>query len=339
MRFIMEIVTLEKAGINDCTHIHEMQFAAFASLLEKYQDYEVNPGAESIEKIVQRMKQPYSQYYFIRIEEKDIGVVCVNRVSETVSKISPIFILPEFENKGYAQQALLLAESFYPQSLIWVLDTIKEEGKLCHLYEKLGYKLTGKETVIRTENNDMHFPAMTIVCYEKNKIPETFVPIRRKDRALSTEEAYTILENGMYGTLSMMGSDGYPYGVAMNYAYADGKIYIHCASAPDLPGSVNAGKIIGKKVADFLRNPKVCFSVFSNEKNIPEKFSTDYDSVVVFGTIKKCIDKKMAIMKIITKYCPSFIKEGDAFSCKLAPVFETYEISIEHITAKARRLQ
>ena len=74
-------------------------------------------------------------------------------------------------------------------------------------------------------------------------------------------------------------------------------------------------------------------------KNIPEKFSTDYDSVVVFGTIKKCVDKKNAITKIIAKYCPSFIKEGDAFSCKLAPVFETYEISIEHITAKARRLQ
>jgi nitroimidazol reductase NimA-like FMN-containing flavoprotein (pyridoxamine 5'-phosphate oxidase superfamily)/GNAT superfamily N-acetyltransferase len=334
----MESVTLEKAGINDCPHIHQMQVNAFAPLLEKYHDAESNPGAESIEKIIERMRQPFSQYYFIRAENMDVGIIRVNRLSETVSQISPIFILPEFQNKGYAQHALLLAESLYPQSLIWRLSTIEEEPTLCRLYEKLGYKRTDEKTVIRASDNTEQQPSMTIVGYEKNKIPETFAPVRRKDRALPPEEAYTILEHGMYGTLSVMSGDGYPYGIAMNYACDHEKIYLHCACAPDLPNSKFAGKIVGKKVADFTRNPKVCFSVFSNEKNIPDKFSTDYDSVVVFGTIKKCADKKDAIAKIISKYCPDFIKEGAEFSNKLAPVFETYEISIEHISAKARRL-
>ena len=334
----METVTLEKLGINDCTHIHEMQVKSFASLLEKYKDGNENPGAESIEKIIEHMRQPSSTYFSIRVEGKDIGVIRINRVSETVSRVSPIFILPEYQNHGYAQKALLLAESLYPQSLIWTLDTIKQEEKLCHLYEKLGYKRTGKEKVFRAEDNEEQLPAMTIVGYEKNKVPETFTPIRRRDRALSTEEAYEVLAHGMYGTLSVMSGDGYPYGVAMNYASDHEKIYLHCACAPDLPNSKNAGKVVGKKVADFLRNPKVCFSVFSNEKNIPDKFSTDYDSVVVFGTIKKCEDKKTAITKIISKYCPNYMKEGDDFAKKLAPVFETYEITIEHISAKARRL-
>jgi nitroimidazol reductase NimA-like FMN-containing flavoprotein (pyridoxamine 5'-phosphate oxidase superfamily) len=48
--------------------------------------------------------------------------------------------------------------------------------------------------------------------------------IRRKDRALSEEEAFKILKAGEYGVLSTVGEDGYPYGVPVSYAYTgDGK--------------------------------------------------------------------------------------------------------------------
>lgn len=41
----------------------------------------------------------------------------------------------------------------------WTLDTIAQEAKLCYLYEKLGYRRTGKQETIK--------PGMDIVFYEK----------------------------------------------------------------------------------------------------------------------------------------------------------------------------
>lgn len=73
--------------------------------------------------------------------------------------ISPIWIMPKYRNKGYAQQAILAAEKIYGSDH-WCLDTIlQEEGNL-HLYEKLGYHQMGRVDKI----NDR----MNIVYYEKD---------------------------------------------------------------------------------------------------------------------------------------------------------------------------
>ena len=58
-----------------------------------------------------------------------------------------------------AQETLYEIEKIYPQTVHWTLDTIKEEAKLCHLYEKMGYRTTGQEECIQQN--------MTIVFYEK----------------------------------------------------------------------------------------------------------------------------------------------------------------------------
>ncbi len=70
-----------------------------------------------------------------------------------------MFILPEFQRKGYAQKAIKQAESYYHEAKKWVLDTIKQEDVLCHLYEKMGYTLTGIERNIK--------PGMDLVNYAK----------------------------------------------------------------------------------------------------------------------------------------------------------------------------
>jgi len=40
--------------------------------------------------------------------------------------------------------------------------------------------------------------------------------MRRKDRALSEEEAQALLDRTEYGVLSTVGGDGRPYGVPLN---------------------------------------------------------------------------------------------------------------------------
>ena len=50
-------------------------------------------------------------------------------------------------------------EEAYKNISRFTLDTIKQEKKLCYLYEKLGYLRTGKEEQLHDN--------MTIVFYEK----------------------------------------------------------------------------------------------------------------------------------------------------------------------------
>lgn len=104
------------------------------------------------------MADSHVTYYFILLEKKKIGGLRIWR-AETFCRLSSLFILPEYQNQGYAQNAVFLAEQQYPENFVWQLDTIKEEKKLCHLYEKLGYCRTGEETGIQS--------GLTLVEYEK----------------------------------------------------------------------------------------------------------------------------------------------------------------------------
>ena len=144
-----------------------MQVEAFAELLEKYRDTATNPGAEPLERIEARMAQDATDYYLILAEGRQIGAARVRRQPrpETARRASPLCIRPAFQGKGYAQAAKEALEEMYPQAEAWRLDTIKEEAKLCHLYEKLGYRRTGQEEVLQ--------PGMTIVYYEKQKRAES----------------------------------------------------------------------------------------------------------------------------------------------------------------------
>ncbi len=148
-------IILKRAVKSDCEQIHKRQLEAFKQLLEKYTDYETNPGAEPLEKIKQRMEQAFTHYYFIQFENQNIGVIRIAMDSADTCRIAPIFILPAYQNKGYAQEAIKQVELLYPRKR-WILSTIKQEEKLCHLYEKLGYQATGSERIIQ-ENMSLRY--------------------------------------------------------------------------------------------------------------------------------------------------------------------------------------
>lgn len=150
---------LQKAYITDCTKIHKMQVTAFKQLLDKYGDIDTNPGAEPVEKIILRMNQDVTDYYLIQFNDEIIGAIRIVGLQGNIFRISPMFILPEFQGKGFAQQTISAVEKLYLQTTGWQLDTIKEETKLCHLYEKMGYQQTGEEERLKD--------GMTIVYYAK----------------------------------------------------------------------------------------------------------------------------------------------------------------------------
>lgn len=156
----MNNIVLSKAEFSDCAEIYKMQVTAFKKLFDRYKDFDTNPACESVEAIRQKFKQSITTYYFIMKENVKIGVVRIVSAGDDAVRISPLFILPQFQNRGYAQLAMNKIEQEYPNIRHFLLDTIKQEQKLCYLYEKLGYVKTGKEEDIK--------PGMTIAFYEKN---------------------------------------------------------------------------------------------------------------------------------------------------------------------------
>lgn len=154
-------IKLFAANLEDLNTILQMQKEAFAELYEKYQDTKTSPATEEYEDILFRFNQPETTYYFITAENVKVGVIRIVDCKDGVTRkrISPIFIMPEYRNQGYAQQAIKEAERIHGKKH-WKLDTILQEKGNCYLYEKLGYHQTGKPRQI----NDK----MTIVYYEKN---------------------------------------------------------------------------------------------------------------------------------------------------------------------------
>ena len=156
----MDDISLIAATIEDMQTIWKMQVVAFSELLNKYQDYDMSPAAESFEKVMARFEQPWTTYYFISTGDENVGAIrIVDKKDGSRKRISPIWIMPEHRNKGFAQAAIIAAEKKYGPNH-WCLDTFLQEKGNLHLYEKMGYHRTGKIEKV----NDR----MDIVFYEKD---------------------------------------------------------------------------------------------------------------------------------------------------------------------------
>lgn len=114
-------VKLLRAGVGDAKELFTMQIKSFRELLEKYQDFDTNPGNESIEKVKARLKQEFTYFYFIYTGTQKAGAIRIVDKKETGKnkRISPIFILPEFQGQGIAQKAILLCEEIHGKEIIF----------------------------------------------------------------------------------------------------------------------------------------------------------------------------------------------------------------------------
>lgn len=153
------VLVLRLASAEDAPVIWEMQKIAFRELLERYQDYDTSPANQSLDQLRLRCSQKDRFYYFIDVDGNPVGVLSVtDKQDGSRMRLSPMFILPQFQGRGYAQEAIRQAEKIHGERG-WELDTILQEERLVHLYEKMGYRKTGKTTAVN--------PRMTLVFYQK----------------------------------------------------------------------------------------------------------------------------------------------------------------------------
>ncbi len=120
--------------------------------------------------------------------------------------------------------------------------------------------------------------------------------MRRSKQQLTKEECEEILIQGKTGVLAVLGDDGYPYTVPINYYYTDGKIYLHCAKT-------------GHKLDAIKEETKVSFCVVDCDDILQEKFTTLYKSVVAFGKAEILTNEnemRSCVTALAEKYCPDF---------------------------------
>lgn len=153
-----------------------------------------------------------------------------------------------------------------------------------------------------------------------------FKDMRRQEREFSRAEATNILANESYGVLSMNGHNEYAYGVPISYVYLDNSIYFHCA-------------LEGQKLSRLCTDNKVSFCVVEKANILPDKFSMEYTSVIVFGRASEVQEKEKlkALFAFIDKYSSDFVQKGREYAVNAQQRCSVIKIDIEHISGKSNR--
>ena len=97
-----------------------------------------------------------------------------------------------------------------------------------------------------------------------------FRELRRKKQLLSEQETLRVLEEGKTGIVGVLGDDGYPYTVPINYVSLEDKIYFHSAKK-------------GHKVDAIAKEPKVSMTVVEKDDVVSREFTTYFRSIQLFG--------------------------------------------------------
>ena len=152
-----------------------------------------------------------------------------------------------------------------------------------------------------------------------------FREMRRKKQQISEEVCVEVSKQQPRGVLSMIGDDGYPYGIPMDHWYCEenGKIYFH--------GAKEGHKIDAIKVCD-----KVSYCVYDEGYRKEGEWALNINSVIVFGRLRPVMDLAVT-EKVCRHLCRKFTddKEYEEKEIKHAlPRVLCLELTPEHMAGK-----
>ncbi len=161
-----------------------------------------------------------------------------------------------------------------------------------------------------------------------------FRAMRRFRQQISTEECKEILKRASTGVLGLIGDDGYPYTVPLNFVYHDspdslGTIGFHCAT-------------VGHKIDAIRSCDKVSFTVIDRDEVMPKERTTKYLSVIAFGRAKFLEGSEAlreAANALGAKYSAGY---EDLYKAETEETIANrtlccVEITLEHLTGKMGR--
>ena len=152
-----------------------------------------------------------------------------------------------------------------------------------------------------------------------------FRKMRRFNQQITDAECIEILKNTKRGVLSLLGEDGYPYGIPIDHWYyeEDGRIYFH--------GAKEGHKIDAIKACD-----KASYCVYDEGFRKEGEWALNITSVITFGRIRLVEDEDTA-RKICTELVKKFTDDEDYLEKELQNAFprvQCLELIPEHMTGK-----
>ncbi len=129
--------------------------------------------------------------------------------------------------------------------------------------------------------------------------------VARQNRTIDEATALELLRTAEYGVLSMKDIDGGGYGIPLNYVW-DGAdtIFMHCATE-------------GRKLRNIAACPKVTFAIMGPTHIIPEHFTTERSSIVLWGEARTALsddERREALRLLVEKFCPNVLEEGRKYA-------------------------
>ena len=152
-----------------------------------------------------------------------------------------------------------------------------------------------------------------------------FRKMARANKAISQEACVEILKGELRGVLSVLGDDGYPYGMPINHLYCeeDGHIYFHSGRA-------------GHKIDAMKANDKASFCVYDQGYRREGEWALNIRSVIVFGRLRIVEDHEKAIA-ISRQLSYKFTHDEDYINREIeksGPGVLCFELIPEHMTGK-----
>ena len=152
-----------------------------------------------------------------------------------------------------------------------------------------------------------------------------FREMRRFKQQISEEACIRILQEQPRGVLSMLGDNGYPYGIPLDHWYSkkENKLYFHCAGS-------------GHKIDAISACDKVSYCVMDDGCREEGEWALNINSVVVFGRIR-VVDDEEKKREICINLTRKFTDNEEYLRKELANAFprvSCLELTIEHMTGK-----
>ena len=150
-----------------------------------------------------------------------------------------------------------------------------------------------------------------------------FRPMRRIRQQLPEAEALEVLRQAKRGVLSVIGDDGWPYGIYLNPLFENGRLYFHGAKE-------------GHKVDALRRDSRASFTAIDEGVRDEGGWAYTFRSVVVFGRIEFLDDPAEAIA-ICRRLAQRFNPDAAAIEEELRQAGARVQVMAlipEHITGK-----
>lgn len=186
---------------------------------------------------------------------------------------------------------------------------------------------------------------------------DKFRKMRRIRQELGKDACLEIINRATSGVLSVIGDEGYPYGVPLGYVFVPGDEQAgepEADSTAGEPDDMPAGEPAdvpaapakfffhcakkGHKLDAIRACDKVCFTIIDRDDVVADEFTTYYRSVVCFGRAKilDTPEEIIPALKLLAdRYSPDESEEKK--NCEISkqlPALVMIEFDVEHMTGK-----